>query len=105
VSPLYDPGLQPERTRLAWRRSLLTLAIGTLVALRFLPGTVGVWSLGIGLLTLAVLWWLASLRARHTHVALVVSPGSLPGGALLFGLAIVAMAVAVSGLLGVAVSR
>ena len=105
MSPLYDPGLQPERTRLAWRRTLLTLAIGTLVALRFLPGTVGVWSLGVGLLTSAVLWWLATLRARHTHVALVVAPGPLPGGALLFGLAIVAVVVAVSGLLGVAVSR
>jgi len=105
VSPLFDPGLQPERTRLAWRRALLTLAIGILVALRVLPGTVGGWSLGIGLLTLAALWWLATVRARHTHVALVVSPGPLPGGALLFGLALVAMAVAVSGLVGVAVSR
>lgn len=105
MSPLYDPGLQPERTLLAWRRALLTLALGILVALRFLPGTVGVWSFGIGLLTWAVLWWLATVRARHTHVALVVSPGPLPGGALLFGLALVAMAVALSGLLAVAVSR
>ena len=45
------------------------------------------------------------MRARHTHVALVVSPGPLPGGALLFGLAIVAVAVALSGLLGVVVSQ
>ena len=105
MSPLYDPGLQPERTRLAWRRTLLTLAIGSLVALRFLPGTVGGWSLGVGLLTSAVLWWLATLRERQMCIALVVSPGPLPGGALLFGLAIVTMVVAVSGLLGVAVSR
>src|SRR5207344_524106 len=83
VSPLYDPGLQPERTRLAWRRTLLMLAVGTLVALRFLPGTVGVWSLGVGLLTSAVLWWLATLRGRQMHIALVVAPGPLPGGALL----------------------
>jgi hypothetical protein len=101
---VYDPGLQPERTRLAWRRTLLTLAISTLVALRFLPGTVGGWSLGIGLLTSAVLWWLATLRGRHTHVALVVSPGPLPGGALLFGLALITMVVAVSALFGVAMA-
>lgn len=105
MSPLYDPGLQPERTRLAWRRALLTLAVGTLVALRYLPGTLGVWSLGIGLLTWAVLWWLATLRGRRTQTALVESPGPLPGGALLLGLAVVAVVVAASGLLGVVVSR
>jgi len=62
--PLYSPGLQPERTRLAWRRTLLTLAVGALVAFRFLPATLGVWSLLIGFLAWGVLWQLASLRAQ-----------------------------------------
>ena len=63
----------------------------------------GVWSLGLG--TWAVLWRLATLRGRRTHLALVISPSPLPGAALLLGLAVVAMVVAVSGLLGVVVSR
>lgn len=103
--PLYDPGLQPERTRLAWRRTLLTLAIGALVALRFLPARVGGWSVALGLLVWGVLWWLTSLRARRVYLALVVAPGPLPGGALLLGLTVVAVGVAVSGLLGLIVSR
>jgi uncharacterized protein DUF202 len=105
--PLYDPGLQPERTRLAWRRTLLTLAVGALVALRLLPARLGVWSLGVafaGFVVWGVLWWLAYLRGRRTHAALVVAPGPLPGGGLLLGLTVVAATLAVFCLVGL-VSR
>jgi putative membrane protein len=48
-----DPGLQPERTALAWQRSALALAVATIVIGRLTWGAVGfvavvVVALGIG---------------------------------------------------------
>ncbi|MEU2611225.1 DUF202 domain-containing protein [Micromonospora sp. NPDC007271] len=53
-----DPGLQPERTRLAWRRTLLALTGVTvlLVRLAFADGRAGATVAG-----LAVLGWLGVL--------------------------------------------
>ncbi len=104
-SALFDPGLQPERTRLAWRRTLLTLAVGVLIALRVLPPVLGPWSLGVGLAGLLLtggLWWLASRRARRVQAALLASEGPMPDGALLLGLTAVVVTAAALGLLVVA---
>jgi putative membrane protein len=100
-SRLFDPGLQPERTGLAWRRTLLTLAVGALIALRLLPPALGPWSIGVGILGLlvwAVLWWLASRRAHDTQHALVTASAPLPDGRLLLVLALVVAATAGLGL-------
>jgi uncharacterized membrane protein YidH (DUF202 family) len=99
---LFDPGLQPERTELAWRRTTLALAVGALVALRLLPPALGSWSIIVGLagLVLAVLIWvLAYRRAHHTNHALRHNYGQLPGGGLLLLLAAITTAGAAFGLL------
>jgi Domain of unknown function (DUF202) len=102
---LFDPGLQPERTDLAWRRTLLTLAVAALIALRLLPPVLGTWSLGVGLaglLATGVMWRLADRRARRVQAALLVGEGPLPDGTLLLGLTALVVTGAAFGLLVVA---
>ena len=87
---LYDPGLQPERTELAWRRTALAIAIGSLLSLRVFPlvlptGAEG-WGLVPGVLgvgTAALLWIAARRRQRRTTAVLTARrSGPLPGGVL-----------------------
>ena len=82
--PRFDPGLQPERTALAWRRTTLSLTLGSLVALRLLPSALGTWSLAIGFLGLAAaafVWRQASQRAANTSDSLYAGSHS-PDGTL-----------------------
>lgn len=79
-----DPGLQPERTALAWRRSTLALVVGAAVALRLLPPLLGPWSLAIGvvlLLAAAGIWGASAVRVRRIRSA-VAAGVPLPGGLL-----------------------
>jgi hypothetical protein len=102
----WDPGLQPERTQLAWRRTVAAVAIGALVSLRVLPPALGSWAVaasGAGLLAGGALWVAAARRARSVD-RLLRSPGArLPDGALLLGLVVVVTCGAALAVVAVAV--
>ncbi len=96
----WDPGLQPERTALAWRRSVLGILIGSVAVIRILPPVVGVWSLSIGIvgiLASTALWVAGAARLRRIDRALRAER-SLPGGLLLAMLAATVMAAAAAGI-------
>ena len=73
---LFDPGLQPERTTLAWRRTALAVVVGSLVSIRVLPPVLGAgawYAPGlIGLAFAAWMWW----AARRRHAAFCAQLGA-----------------------------
>jgi uncharacterized membrane protein YidH (DUF202 family) len=96
---LFDPGLQPERTELAWRRTALGIGVGSLVALRVLPaaapavGMQVLWLVPglVGLTFAVVLWALARARAARGNRALRTNRyDRMPGGGLLLALTLFA---------------
>ena len=104
--PLFDPGLQPERTTLAWRRTALSLAVGAVVSFRLLPPVLGLWSLAVGvagLLLSAATWMSAGRRARAVQGALLRSSNPLPGGGLPLLLTLIVTSAAALGLIYIAV--
>ena len=99
----FDPGLQPERTALAWRRAALSLAIGSLACGRLLGPAVGglAWllavvgvALGAGLLLAASRRAAMIDRTLHTYGDLAAGPGA----GLLATVAVAAVLVGVVGL-------
>ncbi|MEU1125546.1 DUF202 domain-containing protein [Streptomyces sp. NPDC005899] len=68
TAPGRDPGLQPERTRLAWRRTTLSCTVVALLAGRqVLHG--GVSGAGVAALALTVPAWLLFLGVAHRRIA------------------------------------
>jgi putative membrane protein len=84
----FDAGLWVERTALAWRRTALAVAVGSLIALRILPEILGSWAfiptaLGAGVAMVAL--GLTHRRYRRIHTILTASEServALSGGAL-----------------------
>jgi uncharacterized membrane protein YidH (DUF202 family) len=70
-----DPGLQNERTGLAWQRTLLSGLTCSVLVVRLLASVSVTLAVIIGLLALlgtAALGWLAIRRFRRNHSALVL---------------------------------
>jgi putative membrane protein len=84
----FDPGLQPERTLLAWRRTCLALAVASAVMVRFAGEAVGAPAAiaGVaGIATAAGAYLRAARRYRRAHEALH-GTGELPIDGLALGL-------------------
>lgn len=103
---LFDPGLQPERTALAWRRTGLAVAVGAFLGMRVLAPALGAGAVVVGLLGLALAALLvvgSTRRARRVEVALLQDGclASGPGGRLVATVCIACTAVGVAALVAV----
>jgi uncharacterized membrane protein YidH (DUF202 family) len=89
-----DPGLQPERTALAWRRTALSMCGGALASFRIFPhlmGNIGFLPAALALAIALTMLIASEIRFRRDHAALLeaqqhpTAPTSrlpLSGGAL-----------------------
>jgi len=81
----FDQGLQPERTLLAWKRTILLLGVGTAVGARFTLEQGGWVSLTAGILGLflaGVSYFAAIARYSNANRRLLEFQAILSGGAL-----------------------
>ncbi|MBK0330876.1 DUF202 domain-containing protein [Brachybacterium sp. MASK1Z-5] len=82
---VFDKGLQPERTLLAWRRTCLAFGVASLVGMRFTVEAMGILAVVVGVIGagLAVLAYaLAATGYRRAHHSLrgqgILARGGLP---------------------------
>ncbi|MBL1107649.1 DUF202 domain-containing protein [Streptomyces sp. 5-8] len=72
-----DPGLQPERTRLAWRRTTLSASVAAVLAVKTaLHG--GLSAAGIIACALCCGLWLGFLRVAHHRIRALAAGGPPP---------------------------
>ena len=100
--PLYDAGLQPERTLLAWRRTALAIAGGGAVGARVLSEQIGALAYLVGLAVVAVAlaaYVLAHRAYRRAVLEMVHGSGLAPSpGVPVAGLAVACLLLGAGGL-------
>lgn len=77
----FDPGLQPERTELAWQRTSLALIGVSLGAIKIAWTFLGPWSLlccGLVAVSGVVLMWASRHRYERVHQWLIAHDGRPP---------------------------
>nr|WP_296780045.1 DUF202 domain-containing protein [Rhodococcus sp. (in: high G+C Gram-positive bacteria)] len=83
----FDPGLQPERTALAWRRTVLALVTGVIVSVRLAAHSAGVAAyllsfvaIAFGAATIALVHrrYSTSTRTLADHSSGILPDGLLP---------------------------
>jgi len=91
-----DPGLQPERTDLAWRRTLLSVTVVAALAVRLALAHGAGGALVAGL---AMAGWIAVVVVTHRRMGAMVSPAPYAAGRVLPLLALATVGYAVLGVL------
>jgi uncharacterized membrane protein YidH (DUF202 family) len=96
---IYDPGLQTERTLLAWRRTCLAFGVASLVGMRFTVEAAGVIAVFAGVIGagLAVAAYVAAALGYRRANRALHDTGTLDHGA-----APIALATAAALVLGIA---
>ncbi|MEA5455927.1 DUF202 domain-containing protein [Sinomonas sp. JGH33] len=98
---VFDPGLQPERTGLAWQRTCLSFLGGSLVAMKVLPQVFGAWTIcfgAAGAIEATILLVAVHRRYRTRHRLLTenrAEPAPIADGRLVGALALSTVAAGV----------